>query len=314
MKLKRLVVLLLPCFLLAGCESSVDDADAMNESEATAQEENVSEAAVREKNDSEVFDDEPEIVCVTAGNVPYAEEHGFVFTDDLSFTTPSCFYQSDGEGNQKSSDGVSVLGVVDSYAEVVDVVYYNRYYNSDIFNMDFYIDYSADTVVMRDRDVCLDDDFSLHHSCNLNVVGVVDYYTGLVFHFDTEALNTNTIGSSKYAAEITVGDETYPVSCRHDVFARIKSSDWHYLDSGNSQEKILSLESNDEYHATMPSGYDGLCIAVNLRGETQPFSDDVSSEPVLFMDTLEADEDINDYVFIRVSDIIVDEIREEDQK
>lgn len=231
--------------------------------------------------------------------IPYAEENGLSFSKEKVYTIPAfTFFQDALSGEPTSIDGLSITDVVDSSYTFGDV----SVSEADADGMvQMTIPYRLDLTTTVTLDISkFDGQWYLGWGCE--AIEVFDYYTGTVVPGeDMSTDDDKPTDISGNAIDITYKDVTYSVSCMESVMQNVDFSDWSHVGGDTyEQQAVVSMDITCAIY--MPKEYDGLCLSLYLPGKTEYSRDDEDSSEVTTL--LEDVEDINDYVLIRVSDLM----------
>lgn len=231
--------------------------------------------------------------------IPYAEENGLSFSKGRDYTIPAfAFFQNASSGEPTSIDGLSVTDVVDANYTIGDI----SVSEADADGMvQMTIPYRLDFTITVTLDISkFDGQWSSRWRCE--DIDLFDYYTGTVIPDKTLSTNDDKptdIGEN--AIDITYKDITYPVSCMESMTQNVDDSDWSHVGGDiYEQQTVVSMDATLTVH--MPKEYDGLCLHLYLPGITEYSEDKEDSSEITTL--LEDVEDINDYVLIRVSDLM----------
>ena len=228
--------------------------------------------------------------------IPYAEANGLSFSTEKGYTIPAFTYLTDLR-EPTTINGVSISGAVDASYTIGDISVSEADADGMVqMIIPFHVEF---TTTVTDN-FTYEGDYGYNWSC-INA-GVFDYYTGIVIPTDGTLHEGSTLEN---AIDITYQDVTYPIGYTRSLTSNDDFSDWVDV-GGNIYELQITVSVDITYTIHMPEEYDGLCLALYLPGKTElPEDKEDSSEITYLLEVLEEEEeDISDYVLMRVSDLM----------
>ncbi len=230
--------------------------------------------------------------------IPYAEANGLSFSKEKSYTIPAFTCLTDPtSGEPASIDGVSITGVVDASYTIGDISVSEA--DADgMVQMTIPCQVHFTTAAQVD-DSKFQGDF--HYAWNCTSLGLFDYYSGMVIPTDGTLSDTVLEDS----IDITYQDVTYPIVYTRSMTENTDLSDWANV-GGDIYELQITVTPEFTYTINMPKEYDGLCLFLYLPGNTERAeAKEDPSEIGCLLEAIEKDEqDINDFVLMRVSDLM----------
>ena len=137
-----------------------------------------------------------------------------------------------------------------------------------------------------------------HYNCTYLMYGVGDYYTGIV----VPARDTIESEGADFFQEYEWEGNTYSIAYSYDTndfgasFSDLESEDYiiYYMECFDRVDVISTI--------TIPEEYDGAVLFINRNGSTDVFIDEEIDTEEEYL--LEDEDDADNYIFYRLSDII----------
>lgn len=233
---------------------------------------------------------------LTAVNISYAAMQGIEFTSQREFVLPAVAYFNDAEGNgniDMSEQGVSISCSGASYRFEEVAVSGPDENGNVVMNIAYTI--SAENTITQD--VSYQYGGEILSSTGWRTIGMFDYYTG---HTIPET-NSNEDGIIESSIVLDGCTLDYNLSRR----STSAWGAWENLE-GDLWELKGMMACTYRYAVTMPADYDGLCLYLCLSGRAEyaDFDNEGQSVSRPVLENLKEGQTLEDYAFIRVSDLL----------
>lgn len=239
---------------------------------------------------------------VVETDMPYAEQNGFDFCAIREWSAPYYTYYRD----ETSEDLVEIdvtgwsMEHDDAEYKIEDITVSDVDENGMVTVTIPYTIYASYDMVADLQTV--DPNVTVYPSYEVGTIGLFDYYTGKTIPSKNDA----QVGELyEYVAEYTYEDQTYDIAY---VFESTSNFQTQQKTSEDSNKVIFEDAGEIPVCMTilMPCDYDGLCLYFDTKGMTQKVENEDAeySESEPFMETLESGESLEDYYFMRLSDLM----------
>ncbi len=288
--------------VLSGCRNEADDGPAASE----AGQETVKEAEEPEAKESA----EPAEETKEEKLAPYAEANGIEFAEELSFSAPAVAYFIGGNGEENvdlSTQGLSISCSDASY----DFGEITRSEPDENGLVEVKVPY---TVVLANT---IKQDASLQYSGDIRsgnkwkTIKAFDYYTGNTL----PEIDSDKGEVTENEVSFSYGEDIYSINYSMNSASTSQWASWQNV-NGDIYELSGISTCTYTYTFQMPSDYDGLCLYLYLPGLTSyGESEDAgwSSEPEALLSSFREGESREDYVFIRVSDLMAAQAAQQEE-
>lgn len=233
---------------------------------------------------------------VMAGATPYAEEQGIEFTSQREFLLPAVAYFNDAKGNENID--MSKQGVTISCSEAVykfEEVTVSAPDEKGNVVMNIVYTISAENTITQDASYQYGGE--ILSSTGWKTMGMFDSYTG----YTIPETNSNEDGIIE--SSVTLNGHTLDYT-----LSRQSTSAWGNWENqeGDLWELKGMIACTYRYVVTMPADYDGLCLYLCLAGRAEyaDFDNEGQSVSRPVLENLKKDQTLEDYAFIRVSDLL----------